>query len=118
MAFRDWLRALRRDRRPVERTPRKRRPLYLESLEERVLLDGALVLGRTLSAYTTAGLQNNELSITYTAYNQQAEPLTGVLLTTTLQPGLSIKSASQLPDQNGQELAWSLGDLDPSAAPA
>src|SRR5262249_36540787 len=94
---------------------RRRLPLHLEQLEERVLLDSGLpqdiVVGRTLSSYTTAGIQNNQLSITYTVYNEQADPVTGVLLTDTLQPGVTFQSASQLPDRNGQDLAWSLGTI-------
>ena len=37
--------------------------------------------GRTLSAYTTAAIQNHQEQITYTVYNEQASPITGVLLT-------------------------------------
>jgi uncharacterized membrane protein len=85
-------------------------------LEERVLLDiglaPALVVGRTLSSYTTAGVQNNQLTITYTVYNESPDPETGALLTDTLQPGVTFQSAMQLPDQNGQQLAWSLGTIE------
>jgi uncharacterized repeat protein (TIGR01451 family) len=81
-------------------------------LEDRILLDSglpaAIVVGRTLSSYTTAGVQNNQETITYTVYNEQADPETGVLLTDTLEPGVTFQSASQLPDQSGQQLAWSL----------
>jgi uncharacterized membrane protein len=88
---------------------------YLESLEDRVLLDAglppALVVGRTLSSYTTGGILNNQETITYTVYNEQANPLSGVLLTDTLEPGVTFESASQLPDQSGQKLAWSLGSI-------
>ncbi len=35
-----------------------------------------------------------------------------MLLTTTLQPGVTFASASQPPDQSGQNLAWSLGTID------
>ena len=98
---------------------RRRLPLAFEQLEERVLLDGglggslppALVVGRTLSAYTTAGVQNNQLTITYTVYNEQADPLSGVLLTDTLQTGVTFQSATAPPDQSGQQLAWSLGTI-------
>ena len=44
--------------------------------------------------------------------NRTAE-VSGVLLTTTLQPGVSFVTASQSPDRSGQELAWSLGTLAP-----
>jgi uncharacterized membrane protein len=98
---------------------RKRLPLRLEQLEPRVMLDGslgasippALVVGRTLSSYTTGGIQNNQETITLTVYNEQADPVTGVLLTDTLQPGVTFQSASPLPDQSGQNLAWSLGTI-------
>jgi uncharacterized repeat protein (TIGR01451 family) len=84
-------------------------------LEERILLDSglpaALVVGRTLSAYTTADIQNNQEKLTFTVYNEQADPVSGVLLTDTLQPGVTFQSASQLPDQSGQQLAWSLGTI-------
>jgi len=50
-------------------------------------------------------------SSTYTVYNERANPETGVLLTTTLEPGVTFASSSAQPDQNGQELAWSLGML-------
>jgi len=71
-----------------------------------------IVVGRTLSSYTTAGIANNQETITFTVYNEQANPLTGVLLTDTLEPGVTLASASQLPDQSGQNLAWSLGTID------
>jgi uncharacterized repeat protein (TIGR01451 family) len=89
--------------------------LYLEPLEERILLDSglppALVVGRTLSSYTTTGIQSNQETLTFTVYNEQADPVSGVLLTDTLQPGVTFQSASQLPDQSGQNLAWSLGTI-------
>ncbi len=62
-------------------------------------------------------VQNGQVTITYTVYNEQAGTETGVLLTTTLQPGVTLlnssvtldgNTATQLPDQNGQNLAWSL----------
>jgi hypothetical protein len=89
--------------------------LGIEPLEERILLDAGLpptlVVGRTLSSYTTGGIQNNQETITYTVYNEQADSLTGVLLTDKLQPGVTFQSASPLPDQSGQDLAWSLGTI-------
>jgi transglutaminase-like putative cysteine protease len=89
--------------------------LLVEPLEQRQLLDSGLgsdiTVGRTLSAYTTSGIQDHEITITYTVYNEQATEVSGVLLATTLEPGVTYKNASTLPDRNGQELAWSLGTL-------
>jgi uncharacterized membrane protein len=108
--------------RPRRRVRRPFRP-FLELLEDRVLLASglgvqnpqaaapAIVVGRTLSSYTTGGIQNNQETITFTVYNEQADPVTGVLLTDTLQPGVTVQSASAQPDQNGQSLAWSLGTI-------
>src|SRR5215469_11340393 len=90
-----------------------------QPLEERVMLDigGAqpptIVVGRTLSAYDLPDVQNNQETLTFTVYNQAADPITGVLLTDTLASGVTFASASQLPDQNGQQLAWSLGTIQP-----
>ncbi len=95
-------------------------------------LPAAIVVGRTLATPATAGtstpspsyfvgeVQNNQETITYTVYNEQADPETGVLLTTTLEPGVTLLSSTvtldgvttnQLPDQSGQNLAWSLGTI-------
>ena len=71
----------------------------------------AIVVGRTLSSYFVGDIQKNQETITYTVYNQQADPETGVLLTTTLEPGVTFSSGSQLPDMKGQNLAWSLGTI-------
>src|SRR3954453_16474999 len=94
---------------------RKRLPLHIEQLEDRVLLDAglpaALVVGLTLSSYFVSAIQNNQETITYTVYNEQANPVIGVLLTDTLQPGVTFQSASALPDRDGQKLAWSLGTI-------
>ena len=79
-----------------------------------------IVVGRTLSSYTSAGIANNQVTITYTVYNEQTDPETGVLLTTTLEPGVTFLSSSvtfdgttttQLPDQSGQNLTWTLGTI-------
>jgi hypothetical protein len=94
--------------------PRWFRP-SIEVLEDRIMLDANLppdiVVGRTLSSYTTGSIQNNQETITYTVYNEQANPVTGVLLTDTLAAGEKIVSTSQQPDQSGQKLAWSLGTI-------
>jgi uncharacterized membrane protein len=86
-----------------------------EPLEDRCLLDGtppSLVVGRTLSSYFVGDVQNNQETITYTVYNPSGEAETGVLLTTTLDPGVTFSSASQQPDQSGPNLAWSLGTIE------
>ncbi len=70
-----------------------------------------IVVGRTLSAYFAGDVQNSQETITFTVYNQQANSITGVLLTDTLEPGVTMVSASQQPDQSGQHLAWSLGTI-------
>lgn len=100
--------------RPLRRRPKWCR-LWIEPLEERLAPDATLppdlVVGRTLSAYSTADATNRTVSVTYTVYNQRAEDVSGVLLTDTLQPGVAFSTATQLPDRNGQEVAWSLGTL-------
>ncbi|HWB12842.1 MAG TPA: DUF4214 domain-containing protein [Pirellulales bacterium] len=91
----------------------------IEPLEERVMLDigGAssvpptIVVGRTLSAYDVPDVRNNQETLTFTVYNESGDDIAGVLLTDTLANGVTFASASQLPDQNGQELAWSLGTI-------
>ncbi len=75
--------------------------------------DHSIVVGRTLSAYTTADVTNNELTITYTVYNLTDGYTRETLLTTTLDPNVALVHASLLPDQNGQNLAWSLGTISP-----
>ena len=62
-------------------------------------------------SYFVGEVENNQVTITYTVYNEQADPETGVLLTDTLAPGVTLASASQPPDQSGQNLAWSLGTI-------
>ena len=71
-----------------------------------------IVVGRTLSAYFAGDVQNNQETITLTVYNQTADSITGVLLTDTLAPGVTLVTASQQPDQSGQNLAWSLGTIE------
>ncbi len=109
---------------------RSLRPIF-ESLEGRLMLDAggssglpaSIIVGRTLATPSTAAtstpspsyflgeVQNNQVTITYTVYNEQADPETGVLLTDTLDPGVTISSATQQPDQSGQHLDWSLGTI-------
>ena len=86
----------------------------IEALEDRTLLDSTpapIVVGRMLSAAFAGAIQNSQETITYTVYNQQADSETGVLLTTTLEPGVTLQSASPQPDASGQNLAWSLGTI-------
>ena len=42
-------------------------------------------------SYFVGEVQNNQVTITYTVYNEQADPETGVLLTTTLEPGVTFQ---------------------------
>ena len=102
----------------------------MEILEDRTMLDSgglpaAIVVGRVLDTPSTADTDtptpsyfagdvqknNNQVTITYTVYNEAADPESGVLLTTTLAPGVTMASASQTPDQSGQKLAWSMGTI-------
>lgn len=69
------------------------------------------VVGRTLSSYTVAGIQDGRETITYTVYNEQSAEISGVTLTETLRPGVSFESASVQPVGNGQDLSWSLGTI-------
>jgi uncharacterized membrane protein len=106
----------RRGRRSAWRGASRLRSLVgIQPLEERLMLaiDTGIVVGRTLSAWSVADVQDNHLKITYAVYNQEATDISGVLLTTTLAPGITFESATQLPDRNGQNLAWSLGTLGP-----
>ena len=75
--------------------------------------DHSIAVGRTLSAYTTADLVGNELTITYTAYNLTDGYANDVLLRTTLAAGVSLVSSTTRPQQTGQELIWNLGTLTP-----
>ena len=136
MSRRDPMRGS-RGARPQQPLPRRFRKLTIEPLEDRMMLAAggssqlpvAIVLGRTLATPATAAtstpapsyfvgeVQNNQVTITYTVYNEQADTETGVLLTTTLEPGITLLGSSvtldgtttaQFPDQSGQNLAWSL----------
>ncbi len=73
----------------------------------------AIVVGRTLSAYTVEDVQNNQETITYTVYNTTADSLSGVALTTVLQSGVTFSGSPQTPTQTGQQLSWDLGTLLP-----
>jgi uncharacterized membrane protein len=85
-----------------------------EQLEIRTMLSATLpgiTVGRTLSAYTTSGLQNNQVQITYTVYNDQEQDVSGVLLTDTLKTGVRFETATSVADQSGKDLTWSLGTI-------
>ncbi|HTQ37661.1 MAG TPA: transglutaminase domain-containing protein [Pirellulales bacterium] len=86
---------------------------YAEVLEPRLMLSStpALVVGRTLSSYFAGDVQNQQETLTFTVYNQQADPIAGVSLTDTLESGVTFSSASIVPNQSGQNLAWSLGTI-------
>ncbi|QEH35411.1 Ubp3 associated protein Bre5 [Aquisphaera giovannonii] len=120
MVRRDDMRTPRQGRLPSRAGRRPRRPA-IEPLEDRLMLDAgsattlpqAIVVGRALSTYTTSGLSNNQVTITYTVYNEGAKAEAGVLLKTSLQPGVTLAGASRAPDRSGQDLAWSLGTLQP-----
>ena len=66
-----------------------------------------------LSSLTVSGVVNNTLTVTYTVYNLRSDPVYGVLMTTTLQSGVSFQSATPMPDRNGPNLAFSLGSMPP-----
>jgi uncharacterized membrane protein len=70
-------------------------------------------VGRTLSALTVGAVTNNTLTITYSVFNLRGDPVSDVLLTTTLQSGVTFQSAVPTPDRSGQQLAFSLGSLPP-----
>ena len=104
--------------------------LIFEMLEDRTMLSTssqlppAMVLGRMLATPSTAEtatpspsyfvgeVQNDQVTITLTVYNQQGDSETGVLVTDSLAPGVTLSSASQQPDQSGRNLAWSLGTIE------
>jgi uncharacterized repeat protein (TIGR01451 family) len=103
-----------------------RKPIRLgfEFLEDRTMLatgglPAAIVVGRTLATPSTAAsatpapsyfvgeVENNQVTITYTVYNEQTDTETGVSLTDTLEPGVTVVGSSvtldgtttpQLPD--------------------
>jgi uncharacterized repeat protein (TIGR01451 family) len=132
--------AIRRRRRAGGRQKPSRCRLQLEILEDRLMLDAgassqapaAIVLGRTLATPSTATsvspspsyfvgeIQNDQVTITYTVYNESADPERGISLTDTLEPGVTVVSSvvtldgtttAQSPRQSGQNLAWSLDQI-------
>jgi len=88
-------------------------------------LPAAIVVGRTQwimdttvtppelkPAYSMGDVTaTHTLIVTLTAYNEQADNETCVLLTDTLAPGVTIMSSTVQPDQQGQNLAFSLGTI-------
>lgn len=89
--------------------------LQFESLEARNLLavDDVISVGRFQSVYSKLDVQNHEMSVTYTVFNQQETEVSGVSLKTTLAPGVAFKSATSAPQQTGQLLNWTLPNLKP-----
>ncbi len=87
------------------------KPPVTSALTTATIRSNEIVVGRTPSTFTVAGVTDHQLSITYTAYNEQADPETGVLLTTTLEPGVTFVSSTAGVDRNGQQLAVSLGAI-------
>ncbi len=87
----------------------------LEQLEQRLMMaidfPAEIVVGRTLSAYSANDVQNNQLKLTYSVYNQREIPIDAVRLADTLKPGVTFVAGSQPPIQNGQDLTWSLGTI-------
>lgn len=87
-----------------------------EILENRQMLDGELprlVVGRFLSSYATGGVVGGTVDLTYTVYNQGAETVEGVRLATELAGGKEFRGSSRPVQQNGAELGWDLGPIEP-----
>jgi transglutaminase-like putative cysteine protease len=70
-------------------------------------------VGHSQSALTVGAVTNDTLTITYSVFNLRGDPVNGVLLTTTLQSGVTFQSAVPMPDRSGQQLIFSLGSLPP-----
>jgi len=103
----------------------RRLRMEIEPLEERLMLSATpgvpspdIVVGRSLSAYTVGATQNNQVTITYTVYNEKADPETGVLLTTTLAPGVAFASASRRPTRAARTSPGAWGRSSGSTVPA
>lgn len=76
----------------------------------------SITVARQISPARPEDVQDGQVTITYTVFNRTAEILDGILLATTLAPDIAIPSASPEPDRLDQELAWSLGSLEPYAS--
>ncbi len=70
-------------------------------------------VGRSLSATAVGAVTNNTLTITYSVFNLRGDAVSGILLTTTLQSGVTFQSSTPMPDRSGQQLVFSLGSLPP-----
>ena len=57
-------------------------------------LPPAIVVGRTLSSYFVSDVQNNQEMITYTVYNEQAGPETGVVADDDARAGRELRSSA------------------------
>jgi hypothetical protein len=88
----------------------------LQPLGQVVDFRAVISIGRALSAPTVSAVTNNTLTITYSVFNLRADPVSDVLLTTTLQSGVTFQSATPMPDREGQQLAFSLGSLPPNGS--
>src|SRR5690242_8425394 len=91
-----------RRKKPLVKSVRRGR--WLEALEARLMfsIGPPLVVGRTLSSYFAGDVPNRQETLTFTVYNNQADPITGVSLRDVLQPGVTFLNASIVPDQSGQ----------------
>ncbi len=88
-----------------------RRGIWLEALEARLMFSVAppLVVGRTQSSYFAGDVPNRQETLTFTVYNNQADPITSVSLRDVLQPGVTFLNASIVPDQSGAKSFLELG---------
>jgi hypothetical protein len=67
----------------------------------------------TQSALPVGAVTNNTLTITYSVFNLRGDPIDGVLLTASLQSGVTFQSAVPMQDQSGQQLVFSLVRIPP-----
>lgn len=89
------------------------RRMCLEQFEPRELLaidfPSDIVVGRTLSVYSSSDVQNGQMKLTYAVYNQREIPISDVQLAVKLTTGVSYVQGSLPPTPNGQDLTWNLG---------
>jgi len=70
-----------------------------------------IAVGKRVDPLTFAQVQDGQVTITYTVFNLQTTPAQNILLDTQLASGMTFVAGSPQPDQGGQLLQWSLGDL-------